>query len=103
MEKLRIQITSPQPVAKKERKRVFESCDWPVGAVIAYRLICGNPEPMLSMVDAFAQSGQSLRGQRADSTPSALELIHIRDEREHFGGDRQCRRGREHGHFQGYL
>lgn len=42
MEKLRIQITSPQPVAKKVRKRVLESCDWPVGAVIAYRLICGN-------------------------------------------------------------
>lgn len=40
--KLRLQITSPQPAAKTVRKRVLESCDWPVGAVISYRLISGN-------------------------------------------------------------
>ena len=63
----------------------------------------GVEEPMLSMVDTFAQGGQSLRGQRADSAPSALELMQFRDEREHFGSDRQFRRGREHDHFRGYL
>jgi hypothetical protein len=42
LEKLRVQITSPQPVAKKVRKPILESCDWPVGTVISYRLISGN-------------------------------------------------------------
>ena len=42
LEKLRTQITSPQPVAKKVRKPILESCDWPIGTVIAYRLISGN-------------------------------------------------------------
>ena len=42
LEKLRTQITSPQPVAKKVRKPLLESCDWPVGTVIAYRLSSGN-------------------------------------------------------------
>jgi hypothetical protein len=42
LEKLRIQITSPQPIAKKVRKHVPAACDWPVGAVISYRLISGN-------------------------------------------------------------
>lgn len=42
LQKLREQITSPQPLANKVRKRHVESCDWPVGAVIAYRLLSGN-------------------------------------------------------------
>lgn len=42
LQKLRLQITSPQPVAKNVRKRILESCDWPVGALISYRLITGN-------------------------------------------------------------
>ena len=42
LEKLRAEITSPQPAEKKVRKRILESCDWPVGTVIFYRLISGN-------------------------------------------------------------
>ena len=42
LEKLRAEITSPQPAQKKVRKQVRTSCDWPVGAVVAYRLISGN-------------------------------------------------------------
>jgi hypothetical protein len=42
LEKLRAEITSPQPAKKKVRKQVRSCCDWPVGAVIAYRLISGN-------------------------------------------------------------
>ncbi len=42
LERLRAEITSPQPAQKKVRKQVRASCDWPVGAVIAYRLISGN-------------------------------------------------------------
>lgn len=42
LEKLRAEITSPQPAQKKVRKQVRASCDWPVGAVIAYRLTSGN-------------------------------------------------------------
>ncbi len=42
LEKLRLQITAPQPAARKVRKQVLATCDWPVGAVIAYRLISGN-------------------------------------------------------------
>ena len=42
LEKFRTQITSSQPVAKKVRKPILVSCDWPVGTVIAYRLLSGN-------------------------------------------------------------
>lgn len=42
LEKLRIQLTSPQPEAKKVRKHVLATCDWPVGTLIAYRLNSGN-------------------------------------------------------------
>jgi hypothetical protein len=42
LQKLRAQITSPQPPAKKVRKQILESCDWPVGSVVSYRLISGN-------------------------------------------------------------
>lgn len=42
LEKLRAEITSPQPAEKKVRKRVLATCDWPVGAVISYRLLSGN-------------------------------------------------------------
>jgi hypothetical protein len=42
LEKLRSQIVSLQPAEKKVRKQILESCDWPVGAVISYRLPSGN-------------------------------------------------------------
>lgn len=42
LDKLRVQITSPQPEAKKVRKHVLATCDWPVGTLIAYRLNAGN-------------------------------------------------------------
>ena len=42
LEKLRVQITSPQPEAKKVRKQVITTCGWPVGALIAYRMNSGN-------------------------------------------------------------
>jgi hypothetical protein len=42
LEKLRAEVTSPQPAEKRVRKQVLASRDWPVGAVIAYRLISGN-------------------------------------------------------------
>ena len=42
LEKLRVQITSPQPEAKKVRKPVVTTCDWPVGSLVAYRMNSGN-------------------------------------------------------------
>lgn len=42
LEKLRAQLTSAQPPQKKVRKQLRATCDWPVGAVIAYRLHSGN-------------------------------------------------------------
>ena len=42
LEKLRVQITSPQPEAKKVRKQIIATCDWPVGTLIAYRMDSGN-------------------------------------------------------------
>jgi hypothetical protein len=42
LEKLRLQITSSQPEAKKVRKRILATCDWPVGALIAYRMNSGK-------------------------------------------------------------
>ena len=40
--KLRIQLTSPQPEAKKIRRRVLAECDWQVGELISYRLLSGK-------------------------------------------------------------
>jgi hypothetical protein len=42
LEKLRVQITSPQPEAKRVRKPVVKTCDWPVGSLVAYRMNSGN-------------------------------------------------------------
>ncbi len=42
LEKVRVQITSPQPDAKKVRRRVLATCEWAVGTLIAYRLNSGN-------------------------------------------------------------
>jgi hypothetical protein len=42
LEKLRLQIMSPQPEAKKIRKRILESTDWAVGDLVSYRLLSGN-------------------------------------------------------------
>jgi hypothetical protein len=42
LQKARLQITSPQPEARKVRKPVLATCDWPVGTLIAYRLISGK-------------------------------------------------------------
>ncbi len=42
LEKLRLQILSPQPGEKKVRKQILATCDWPVGTLVAYRLNSGN-------------------------------------------------------------
>lgn len=42
LEKLRAQITSPQPEPKKIRRRVLAECDWRVGELVSYRLLSGN-------------------------------------------------------------
>lgn len=42
LEKLRTQITSPQPAAKKVRRRVKCECDWQIGEMVAYRLLSGK-------------------------------------------------------------
>jgi len=42
LEKLRTQITSPQPEAKKVRKPVVATCEWLVGSLVAYRMNSGN-------------------------------------------------------------
>jgi len=42
LEKLRIQLTSPQPEAKKIRRRVPRECYWQVGELIAYKLLSGK-------------------------------------------------------------
>lgn len=42
LEKLRIQLTSPQPEEKKIRRRVLSECDWQVGELISYRLLSGK-------------------------------------------------------------
>lgn len=42
LEKLRLQLTSPQPEAKKIRRRVLVECEWQVGELISYRLLSGK-------------------------------------------------------------
>lgn len=42
LEKLRTQITSPQPEPKKIRRQVAATCDWRVGELISYRLLSGR-------------------------------------------------------------
>ncbi|HEV2214865.1 MAG TPA: hypothetical protein VGR64_06215 [Terracidiphilus sp.] len=42
LEKLRAQITSPQPAAKRVRKRVVCECDWKVGTLVALTLESGR-------------------------------------------------------------
>lgn len=42
LEKLRAQITSPQPPAKKIERRVLCECQWKVGELIALRLLSGK-------------------------------------------------------------
>jgi hypothetical protein len=42
LEKLRMQLTLPQPEAKKIRRRVLAECDWQVGELISYRLLSGK-------------------------------------------------------------
>lgn len=42
LEKLRIQLTSPQPEAKKIRRRVLAECDLQTGELISYRLLSGK-------------------------------------------------------------
>jgi hypothetical protein len=42
LEKLKTQITSPQPVAKKVRRQVKCECDWQIGEIVAYRLLSGQ-------------------------------------------------------------
>lgn len=42
LEKLRVQLTSPQPEPKKIRRRALSECDWQVGELISYRLLSGT-------------------------------------------------------------
>lgn len=42
LEKLRVQITSPQPLPVKVRREVKSECDWQVGELVAYRLDSGR-------------------------------------------------------------
>ena len=42
LDKLRTQITSPQPAAKKVRHQVKCECDWQIGEMVAYRLLSGH-------------------------------------------------------------
>lgn len=42
LEKLRLQITSPQPQEKKVRRETKSKCDWQVGELIAWRLESGR-------------------------------------------------------------
>jgi hypothetical protein len=42
LEKLRIQLTSPQPEAKKVPRRKLAECNWQVGDLISYRLLSGK-------------------------------------------------------------
>ena len=42
LDKLRTQLTSPQPAAKKVRRQVKCECDWRIGEMVAYRLLSGQ-------------------------------------------------------------
>ncbi|HEV2135210.1 MAG TPA: DUF4259 domain-containing protein [Terracidiphilus sp.] len=42
LEKLRVQLTSPQPEPKKIRRRALAECDWQEGEIISYRLLSGK-------------------------------------------------------------
>lgn len=42
LEKLRVQITSPQPAEKKVRPEKKSECDWPVGELVNWRLESGR-------------------------------------------------------------
>lgn len=41
LEKLKLQLESPQPAAKRVPKRFVSTCDWKPGQVVAYRLTFG--------------------------------------------------------------
>ena len=42
LDKLRAKLLSPQPPAKKIRRRFKDKCDWPKGEVVSYRLRSGK-------------------------------------------------------------
>ena len=42
LEKLKTQLNSPQPAAKKVARQVKCDCDWQVGEMVAYRLLSGQ-------------------------------------------------------------
>jgi hypothetical protein len=42
LEKLRLQLNSPQPPPRRIRKRFVNSCEWEVGEVLALRLLSGQ-------------------------------------------------------------
>lgn len=42
LEKLRAQLMSPQPAARKISRQVLATCDWSIGDVIAFRLLSGK-------------------------------------------------------------
>ena len=42
LEKLRAQLSSPQPAQKRVRKRFLDHCDWQAGELISYRLLSGR-------------------------------------------------------------
>lgn len=92
LEKLRAQLTSPQPEAKKMRRRVLAECDWQVGELISYRLPSGTLI-VFRMIGVHADhDGRSptfeILDWSGETAPSldAFRSMPIRKGKDQFGG-----------------
>jgi hypothetical protein len=91
LEKLRVQLGSPQPEAKRIRRRVLAECDWQVGELISYAL----PSGMLALFRVIGlhtdKGGKSpcleLLDWSGETAPSVDEvrLTPIRKGKDRFG------------------
>jgi hypothetical protein len=92
LEKLRIQLTSPQPAAKKIRRRVLAECDWQVGELTSYRLLSGKLI-LFRMIGLHTDKGGKsptleLLDWSGDAVPpeDQLRSMPIRKGKDRFGG-----------------
>lgn len=92
LEKLRVQLASPQPEPKKIRRRVPAECEWEVGEVISYRLLSGKLV-LLRMIGLHSDKGGrspclELLDWSGDAVPSVEELGSTPNRRgkDRFGG-----------------
>lgn len=82
LERLRLQLTSPQPPEKRIPKRFRDSNEWQVGDLVAYRLLSGRFVILRTIGHHTDKGGTGpiceLLDWRGDQIPNSLETLGIR-------------------------